>query len=155
MPIDLDSCATMLARDGVRHHLDATEGVIRAVFVTRHYHNPRGERLAIVRIDTPDGGHRCRVSLPRAFPAGADPAGTCLALCRLAADTPAIGVEFDAEEGMRLVVETIVEDGRLTPLQLVSMIDRVVAAAEAWSVALEAAAPRGHRSGRPSRRRAA
>lgn len=155
MPIDLDSCARMLAHEGVRHHLDTTEGVIRTVFVTRHYHNPRGERLAIVRIDTPDDGHRCRASLPQAFPIGADPAGTCLALCRLAADAPVVGVEFDADEGMRLVVETIVEDGRLTPLQLVSMIDRVVAAAEAWSVALEAATPRGRRSGRPSRRRAA
>lgn len=154
MPIDPDSCATLLAREGVRHHVDVTEGVVRTVFVTRHYRNPRGERLAIVRIDTPDDGRRCRVSLPRAFPANADPAGTCLALCRLAADTPAVGVELDAEEGVRLVVETIVEDGRLTPLQLVSMIDRVVAAAEAWSVALEAA-PGTARVERRSRRRSA
>jgi hypothetical protein len=155
MPIDLTTCATMLARDGVRHHVDVTEGVIRTVFVTRHYRNPRGERLAIVHIDTPDDGHRCRAALSRAFPADADPAGTCLALCHLAADTPAVGVEFDAEEGVRLVVETIVEDGRLTPLQLVSMIDRVVAAAEVWSVALGSMAPPVRRDGRPSGRRTA
>lgn len=155
MPIDLTACATMLTRDGVRHHMDMAEGVIRTVFVTRHYRNPRGERLAVVRIDTPDDGHRCRVSLPRAFPSDTDPAGTCLALCRLAADTPAVAVELDAEEGVRLVVETIVENGRLTPLQLVSMIDRVVAAAEAWSVAIEAAAPSTRRGGRRSRHRAA
>jgi glycine/D-amino acid oxidase-like deaminating enzyme len=158
MPIHLTDCARMLAHDGVRHHVDMTEGVIRTVFVTRHYRNPRGERLAIVRLDTPDDGHRCRASLPRAFSPGVDPARTCLALCRMAAETPAVGVEFDAEaEGLRLVVETIVEDGRLTPLQLVSMIDRVVAAAEAWSASLEstAPAPRVRPRGRSSPRRPA
>ena len=48
-----------------------------------------------------------------------------------------------------MVVETVVEDGRLTSLQLLSMVDRLVEAAEAWSVAL-ARLPSGRR-----RRRAA
>lgn len=158
MPIDLDACATMLSRDGVRHHVDMTQGVIRTVMVTRHYINPRGERLAIVRLDTPDDGHRCRASIPRAFAPGDEPAATCLALCRLAADTPAVGVEFDAEEGLRIVAETIVEDGRLTTLQITSMIDRVVQAAETWHVALQMACTRSKRARRgasATRRRAA
>jgi hypothetical protein len=58
-------------------------------------------------------------------------------VCRLAAETPLVGVEYDAEAAsLRIVAETVVEDGELTRLQLLSMIDRVVEAAEAWQAAL-------------------
>ena len=143
MPTSLSTCATLLTREKLRHHLNAHEGAIRLVFVTRHYENPRGEKLAIVRIDTPDDGRRLRASIVRAFAPDGDPAATCLACCRLAADTPLVGVEYDAEgEGLRLVVETVIEDGRLTKRQLLATIDRLVAAAEAWHVGLRATARR-------------
>lgn len=136
MAISLSQCAKLLAREGVRHHFDVEEGAIRAVFVTRSYRNLRGERLLIVRLDTPDDGHRCRAAVQRAFPASADPAATCLACCRMAAETPLVAVEYDAEtEDVRLVVETVVEDGKLTQLQLLTMVDRLVEAAETWSAA--------------------
>jgi len=153
MAINLSRCSRMLADDGVRHHVDHEQSVIRAAFVTRHYLNPRGEKLAIVQIDTPDDGHRCRVALPRAFTPGDDPAATCLQLCRLAADTPLVKIECAGSEGtgdeLRLVIETVVEDGKLTRLQLLSMVDRLVEAAEAWHLAL-AAAPASARRGRRS-----
>lgn len=136
MPITLSACARLLTTHGIRHHLDAEEAAIRLVFVTRHYENPRGEKLAIVRLETPDGGRRLRASIARAFAAG-DPAATCLALCRLAADTPLVGVEYDVGgDGLRLVAETVVEDARLTKEQACAMIDRLVEAAEAWHAAL-------------------
>lgn len=142
MPMSLSRCATILKQDGVRHHVDLSEDTIRAVFVTRHYHNPRGERLAIVQLDLPDGGYRCRAMIQRAFPTGPDIAATCLALCQMAAETPLVGIEYDApEENLRLVIEAVVEDGELTRLQLLSMIDRLVEAAEAWHVALNISAP--------------
>ena len=143
MPTSLSTCAALLTREKLRHHLDAHEGAIRLVFVTRHYENPRGEKLAIVRLETPDDGHRLRASIVRAFATNGDPAATCLACCRLAADTPLVGVEYDAdEEGLRLVAETAIEDGRLTKRQLLATIDRLVDAAEAWHVGLRAAARR-------------
>jgi hypothetical protein len=142
MPMTLSRCAAILAQDGVRHHVDPDEAVIRAVFVTRHYRNPRGERLAIVRIETPDDGFRCRVSIQRAFAVGPDAATTCLALCRIAADTPLVGIEYDEPaEDLRMVIEAVVEDGELTRLQLLSMIDRVVEAAETWHAAFNASIP--------------
>lgn len=142
MPMNLSRCATILSRDGVRHHVDAEENAIRAVFVTRQYRNPRGERLAIVRIETPDDGYRCRVTIERAFAVGPDAATTCLALCRMAADTPLVGIEFDEpEENFRLAIEAVVEDGELTRLQLLSMVDRIVEAAELWHAAHDATAP--------------
>jgi len=154
MAMTLNDCAEMLSRQGMRHHVDAEEGVIRGVFLTRHYRNPRGERLAIVRIDMPDDGHRCRVSIPRAFTPGADATAACLTLCRAAADTPLIGIEYDADgEGLRLVAEAVVEDGSLTPLQLLSMIDAIVAAAEAWHVALVGATPAAKAGRSPGSRR--
>ena len=77
--------------------------------------------------------------------ADGDVAATCLQLCRLAAETPLVAAEFDADfEDLRMVVETVVEDGGLTSLQLLSMVDRLVEAAEAWSVAL-ARLPSGRR----------
>lgn len=150
MAMNLAECGLILSQEGVRHHMDAEDAAIRCVFVTRHFVNPRGERIAIVRIETPDSGHRLRVSIPRAFSPGKDPAAICLALCRLAADTPLVAVEYDAElEDVRLVAEAAVEDGSMTPLQLLSMVDRIVEAAEAWQVGLEAL-----RDARPTGRRA-
>lgn len=158
MATNLSRCARMLTDDGVRHHVDREQGVIRAAFVTRHYRNSRDEKLAIVQIDTPDDGHRCRVVLPRAFTPGDDPAATCLRLCQLAADTPLVKIECggmeSAGEELRLVIETVVEDGRLTRLQLLSMVDRLVEAAEAWHLALAAAPTSAQHGGRsPGRRR--
>ena len=141
MPTRLLQCAAILTRDGVRHHVDADEGAIRAVFVTRQYRNPRGERLAIVRIEVPDDGCRCRVSIQRAFAVGPDPAATCLVLCRMAADTPLVGIEYDEPaEDLRMVIEAVIEDGELTRLQLLSMVDRLVEASEVWHTALNATA---------------
>ncbi len=142
MPMSLFQCGGILTRDGVRHHVDADDGAIRAVFVTRQYRNLRGERLAIVRIETPDEGYRCRVSIDRAFAIGPDPSATCRALCRMAADTPLVGIEYDEPaESLRIVIETVIEDGDLTRLQLLAMVDRLVEAAEVWHVALNATAP--------------
>ena len=146
MPTSLRACATLLARNGIRHHLDVADAAIRLVFVTRDYENPRGEKLAIVRLETPDAGLRLRASITRAFPVHSDPAATCLALCRLAAESPLVGVEYDAVgRDIRLVVETIVEDSRLTKRQLFATVDGLVAAAEAWHVALRAARRRAGR----------
>lgn len=140
MPTTISACAKLLTQDGIRHHLDADDAAIRLVFVTRHFTNRRGERLAIVRLETPDEGTRLRASIARAFTGDGDPAAACLALCRLAADTPLVGVEYDADgEGLRLVVEAAVEDGRVTKRQLLATIDRLVEAAEAWHVGLRAA----------------
>jgi hypothetical protein len=152
MAMSLSQCAKLLAREGVRHHLDVEEGAIRAVFVTRSYRNLRGEKLLIVRLDAPDDGHRCRAAVHRAFPASSDPAATCLACCRMAADTPLVGVEYEADTAdVRLVVETVVEDGKLTQLQLLTMVDRLVEAAETWSAAgvTGHAAAAGRRPRRP------
>jgi len=143
MPTSLRECAQALAAEGVRHHVDVEEQAIRVAFLTRHYRNLRGERLAIVRIEAPDEGHRCRVSIERAFAVGEDPAAACERLCRLAAAMPLVGVEFDADrEDLRLVAEIPVEDGTLSRLQLLSMVDRVVEAAEAWHFAAVTAEPK-------------
>jgi len=134
MPTSIADCAHLLAEQGLRHHVDCEEAVIRLVFVTRQYRNLRGEKLIVMSIEAPDDGHRVRASITRAFAVGADPAAVCLIACRLAADTPLVAVEFDADfSDLRLVVETTVEDGSLSQIQLVSMIDRLVEAAEAWA----------------------
>ena len=134
MPTSIADCAHLLAEQGLRHHVDCEEAVIRLVFVTRQYRNLRGEKLIVMSIEAPDDGHRVRASITRAFAVGADPAAVCLVACRLAADTPLVAVEFDADfSDLRLVVETAVEDGSLSQIQLVSMIDRLVEAAEAWA----------------------
>lgn len=136
MAFSLACCAEILSKGRVRHHVDAEQNVIRMVFVTRHYQNIRGEKLAIAQIAAPDDGRRCRVTIERAFAPGADAAATCLALCRAASDTPLVGIEYDAEcENLRMVVEAVVEDGGLTRRQLLSMVDSVVEAAEVWQAA--------------------
>ena len=138
MPICLKQCATMLAAEAVRHHVDEEEDAIRIAFVTHAYRNLRGEKLVIVRLEMPDEGHRCRASIERAFGCDGDIAATCMIMTRLSADTPLVHAEYDADhENLRMVVETVVEDGSLTRLQLMSMIDRLVEAAEVWHVSLE------------------
>jgi len=137
MAVSLQHCAELLKAARVRHHLDVEQGVIRVVRVTREYRSPRDEKLAILQVATPDDGRRCRVTIERAFAVGPDAAATCLQLCRAAADTPVVGVEFDADfDNLRMVVEAVVEDGALTRRQLVSMIDSVVEAAEIWHTVL-------------------
>jgi hypothetical protein len=139
MPTSIADCAHLLVEQGLRHHVDYEEAVIRLVFVTRQYRNLRDEKLIVMTIEAPDDGHRVRASITRAFAVGADPAAVCLAACRQAADTPLVAVEFDADfDDLRLVVETPVEDASLSQLQLVSMIDRLVEAAEAWAPAMAA-----------------
>jgi len=152
MAFSLDRCADFLSKERVRHHVDVEQQIIRLVFVTRHYRNLRGERLVIAQIAVPDEGRRCRVTIERAFSPGADAAATCLALCRAASDTPLVGVEFDAEcENVRMVIETVVEDGGVTRLQLLSMVDSLVEAAEAWQSAVQAVADGspGQAAGKP------
>jgi len=137
MPTSIADCAHLLAEQGLRHHVDCEEAVIRLVFVTRQYRNLRGEKLVVMSIEAPDDGRRVRASIARAFTVGADPAAVCLVACRQAADTPLVAVEFDADfDDLRLVVETPVDDGSLSQLQLMSMIDRLVEAAEAWAPAM-------------------
>lgn len=136
MSTSLAACAKHLSAAGIRHHVDSEEAAIRVLFETRAYTNPRGERLAIVRIETPDDGRRVRASIMRAFSNAGNPAAACLALCQLAAATPLVGIEYDARGGdLRLVVEAPVEDGRLTTSQLCAMLDGLVEAAETWHAA--------------------
>ena len=138
MPVSLKEFSRLLTVESVRHHVDDDEEAIRIAFVTRQYRNLRGEKLAIVRLETPDDGHRCRASIERAFACGSDTAATCAQMIRLAAETPLVHAEYDADfENLRMVVETVVEDGSLTQLQLMSMIDRLVEAAEAWHASIE------------------
>lgn len=138
MPTTLTACAALLTSAGIRHHLDAEDAAIRVVFVTRRYTNPRGERLAIVRIETPDGGRRLRAAIARAFAVPDDPATGCLTLCRLAADTPLVGIEYEpACAGLHLVVEIPVEEGHVTKLQICAALDGLVEAAEHGHAALE------------------
>ncbi|MCE9632431.1 MAG: hypothetical protein K8S94_17205 [Planctomycetia bacterium] len=149
MSTSVSKCAAILSGDGVRHHVDQAEGAIRLAFVTKRYRNLRGEKLALVRIETPDDGHRCRVSIERAFTPGLNAALTCLDLCRLAADTPLVSVEYAEDfENLRMTVENVVEDGELTRLQLLSMVDRIVEAAECWQTALESTTSRSSRGRR-------
>lgn len=131
--------ARLLETEGVRHHVDEEDEVIRVVFVTREYKNRRGERLAIVMIEAPDDGRRVRATIRHAFPPGPDAARACFAACCLAAMTPVVGAEYDPdEEELRLVAEVPVEDGSLTAIQLTTLIDSLVAAAERWEATMRA-----------------
>lgn len=135
MPVNLAECRLILNGDGVRHHLDAEAGVIWVVMVTRRYCNARGEQLVVAGIETPDEGHRCRVSIPHAFSPqpGVGIDELFLAACRLAAEMPLVKVEFDLRStGLGLACELPVEDGGITALQLLSMLDRLIEATEAW-----------------------
>lgn len=137
MAVTIDELATLCGVAGLRHHLDAEEGVVRVVLVTKCYVNPRAERLAIMRIEAAEAGTRCRVALERAFALERRAAATCLALCRATSDVPLVRLEHDeASRSLRLVAEMPIEDGQVTPRQLCALIDGVVAAAEAGQQAL-------------------
>ena len=149
MSTSLSDCSGLLSQAGIRHHVDAEDGAIHVVFVTRDYTNARGERLAVVRIETPDEGRRMRMSVARAFPTNGDPAATCLALCRLAAETPLVGVTCDPRGAdLGLAAEAAVEDGPLTAPQVCALLDGLIAALETWHVTLQAPRfrPRGRRA---------
>jgi len=136
--ISLSQCAGFLTSAGVRHHVDNEQKKIRLVFVTEYYRNLRGERLLIMNLEMPDNGQRCRMSIQRAFSADRDVAATCLTMCRLAAETPLVAAEFDADfEDLRMVIEAVVEDADVTSSQLLAMVNRLKEAAEIWSVAIE------------------
>lgn len=150
MAVRLEHVSALLRQRGVRHHLDADQGVIRLVFTTQTYRNLRDERMVIVTLSTPQRGRIIRGVIDRAFAVGADAARSCGLFCSLAADTPLVGVEHDRDsDALRMVVESCVEDGRLTARQIVAMIDRLVEAAEVWAVASRLAIPRTDVAGRP------
>lgn len=138
MVVTIRRLSALLTATGIRHHVDREEDSIRMLFATTHYVSPRGERLAIVRVSVADRGHRCRVSLERAFAAGRDAAATCLALCRGLDDVPLARVEHDAAgRSFRLVAELpLVDDGDLTAAHLCTLLDAVVAAAESGQAAI-------------------
>jgi hypothetical protein len=138
MPANVTLCARLLAEQGLRHHLDGEEGVIRVVFLTRAYRNPRGERLLIVSVETPDDGQRLQARVRFACPQAADRASVCLLACRLAAEVPLVGFELDAEaDEFWLVSEMPVLDGTVTSRQLLALIDGVAAAAEQWQILVD------------------
>ncbi len=139
MPLNVQCYARLLAEQGLKHHLDAEEGVLRIVLVTRAYRNARGEKLLILTVDAPDDGDRLRARIAFAFPPGDDPARLCLLLCRLTAETPLVAVEFEAErEDLALVAEMPVLDGSVTAGQLLALIDGLVVAAEEWQLVMDA-----------------
>lgn len=148
MSTTIENLAALLARGGIRHHLDVLDDSIRVVFVTRRYLSRRAERLAILRLEAIEGEGVCRVSLERAFAAGPEVAATCLTLCQALEGVPLVRVEHDAEaDSLRLVAEFPLEDGEPTPRQLFALLDAVVAGAEAGQTAIaaggrDAAAPR-------------
>lgn len=148
MAVTLAELAGLCRGGGLRHHLDAEEGVIRVVFVTSDYRNAREERLAIMRIELLEHGTRCRVSLERAFATGRDVAASCLAICEATSDVPFVRLEHDAtSRSLRLVAELAVEDAKLTTRQLFALVDSVVDAAErgqrSRAAATHGRAPRG------------
>lgn len=133
MPWTLKDCAETLGRTDLRYHFDEAEQVIRLVFVTSRYRNCRGEHLAVVSVAMPEAEQRLRVSIERVSDIGDGPAATCLAACQFAAAMPLVGVEYDAEfENLRLVSEAVIADGSLTPLQLRTLLDRMVDGVEIW-----------------------
>lgn len=139
MSLNVQCYAQLLAEQGLKHHLDAEEGVLRMLLVTRGYRNARGENILILTVDAPGDGDRLRARIPFAFPPGDDPARLCLLLCRLTTGTPLVAVEFDAErEDLTLVAEMPVIDGSVTARQLLALVDGLVAAAEEWQIVIDA-----------------
>jgi hypothetical protein len=137
MPISLADLSSLVSEGKLRHHVDAEEGVIRVVLVTRGYRNPRGEHLAIVTIRPADEGRSYRATIERAFPLADDAAAACLAACGVAATIPLVAVEHDCVAGcLRLVAEMPVEDGEVTSAQVGALVDRLVEGAEAIAVPL-------------------
>lgn len=132
MAVSLEQLSDLLAKVGLRHHLDREEATLHVLLTTRRYVNARGERLAFVRITAADEGRLCRATIERAVPTGHDPAATCLAVCGAVADVPLAGIEHDrATNSLRLVAEIPVEDGTLTPAQLGAVVDSLAVGAEA------------------------
>ena len=137
MGMTIGELAALCERAGLRHHLDPEELVIRVVLVTPRYVNARGEPLAILQIEAPDSGNRCRVVLERVCPVGRTPADTWLAAMRCLGDLPFVRLEDDsASRSLRLVADIPVEDGAVTIRQLCVLCDGVVAAAEAVQAAV-------------------
>jgi hypothetical protein len=137
MAVTIGELGELCAAGGLRHHLDAEEGTIRVVFVTRDYVNARGERLAILRIEVVEGGTQCRVVLERAFATGRRAAATCLAICEATGDVPLVKIEHDrASRSLRLAAAMPVEDGAVTARQVCALVDGLVEAAEAGQRAL-------------------
>jgi hypothetical protein len=154
MPVQLDDLVTLLGQQGLRHHVDVDQGVIRVVFTTETYHNLRGERLAIVTLSTPDEGRILRGTIERAFEPRDDVPRACALLCEMAAATPLVGVEYDRDcDNLRIVAECGVEDSRPTARQIVSLVGRLVDAAEVWFAArlLADSRPAGSACRRPGR----
>lgn len=154
MALNLDELTTLLGQQGLRHHVDGEQEVIRVVFATETYHNLRGERLAIVTLSTPDKGRILRGTIERAFAPGADVPRACELLCEMAAVTPLVGLEYDRDcDNLRIVAECGVEDSRPTARQVVSLVGRLVDAAEVWFAARLLAESRmaGAASRRPGR----
>lgn len=140
MAAHLEEISALLRQRGLQHHVDADQALIRVVFTTETYRNMRNERLAIVTLSTPDAGRLLRGTIERAFPPGGDAGRDCELLCRMAADTPLVGVEYDRDtENLRMVVESCVEDSRPTTRQVLSMVGRLVEAAEIWFTARQLA----------------
>lgn len=138
MTTTLQECASLLVEQRLSHCTDEEDGVIRLLFTTTAYRNPRDERLAIVTIDAPDEGRRLRASIRHAFSVENDAAGLCLTACRLAAEMPLVGAEYDADdEEFRLVCEMPVEDAVPTRRQLVALVDRLLDAAEHLHLSVE------------------
>jgi len=138
MAVSLEQLSALLANVGLRHHLDREEATLHVLLATTRYVNARGERLAIVRITTADGGRLCRATIERATPTGHDLAAACLAACGAVADVPLAGIEHDrVTNSLRLVAEIAVEDGTLTPAQLGAVVDGLAAGAEALHRAAE------------------
>lgn len=132
----IEEMAAMLRRHGLRHHVDVELQAIRVVCVTETYRNLRDERIAIVTLSAPEEGRLLRGTIERAFAAGDDASRVCERLCRMAADTPLVGVEYDADlDNLRLVIETFLADARPTPQQVLTMIGCLVDAAEIWFAA--------------------
>lgn len=138
MTTTLRECASLLTEQRLRHCIDAEDGVIRLLFATTAYRNRRDEPFAIVTIDAPDEGRRLRASIRHAFPVTEDAAGLCLTACRLAAEMPLVGAEYDADDDeLRLVCEMPVEDAVPTRRQVVALVDRLLDAAEQLQLSLD------------------
>lgn len=136
MALRIEDLAGLLGQCGMRHHVDAEQGVIRVVFVTETYRNLRDERLAIVTLATSEEGRLVRGTIERAFACGSDAERACAVFCRMAADTPLVGVEYDPDgDNLRMVVESCLEDASATSQQVLAMLGRLVSAAETWFTA--------------------
>lgn len=124
-------CGRLLEKAGIRHHLDSEQGVIRVVFCTTAYRNPRGERFAIVTLDAPIGSGCLRATIAPAFTAGPSLAVVCRTASALVDDLPSIGVRHDAATGsISLSCTLLLGRGRVSVDGICLLLDEVVSAAE-------------------------